>query len=181
MGCVYTTCTGTGSGCASLVIALYSHTEGQKLYVLHIKEPSRNLHRLFGNHTLAHLDTLLHHNEFGASAHPLIFHNVLAFCRDLSGTNKREQDRQPDSFRDLNDQQETRTKMSWDEFKRKGKKSQSKKKTAVYSKKTVKSTYKKKYRASKYEKETDAMLFGGGRKRKNKRGKKKKQKVQLKT
>jgi len=54
-------------------------------------------------------------------------------------------------------------------------------KTAVYSKQTVeaKNTFKKKYKAKKYEKETDAMLFGGGGKKKNKKKKKKKKKKKV--
>jgi len=98
------------------------------------------------------------------------------------GNQRQPRRREPNSLRDLNAQQEPAAgKVSWDEFKKQDKK-RSKTKTAVFNTKTVesKNTYKKHFSRKRYEKETDAMLFGGGKKKRGKK-KKKKQKVVLKT
>lgn len=90
-------------------------------------------------------------------------------------SNKRPRN-EPNSFGDLSGMGEAnKPKQSWDEF------NKGKKKTEAYAVKSVKSDYRKKYKPNAYEKETDAMFAGTGKKRRRNKQKKKKKKVLLQT
>merc|ERR1712228_105039 len=95
-------------------------------------------------------------------------------ANDSSSKDRRR--KEPESFGDLNPEQNIAEKKSWDEFTK-----ERKTKTQVYSTKTVKSDMKRKYKPNAYEKESDIMFAGTGGKKKKGKKKKKKKKVLLQT